>query len=117
MELIQCPKIPNSEYHQEENTLVSDNQSVVTDYGYHTFVHEAKKSTKKHDILEQIPTNTLTTSSELYLEDPDNPTPFLKAGGDKALSRFPGKPTEDINTFSHKLKIFLRHPSASKCHL
>ena len=44
------------------------------------------KLVPKPNIPTQVPTNTLTTASDTYLEDPDNLTPFIKSGGDKALS-------------------------------
>ena len=41
----------------------------------------------------------------IYLEDPNNPIAFLKAGGNKFLQRIVGKPRKDINTFFYKLCI------------
>ena len=36
------PKIPDLEYLQEENTIVSDDPSITTKYDYHTFVNHRK---------------------------------------------------------------------------
>ena len=96
--------------------MTSDDQSEATDYHYQTFVN-CRKSLQKHPIPSQIPTSTLTTASDTYLEDSDNPTPFLKSGGDKALPQYSGRANEDINAFFYKLKIFPRHPSIENCHL
>ena len=43
-------------------------------------------------------------------------TPFLTAASDKALPKYGGRPTEDVNEFIHKLRIFLNHPSIDNCH-
>ena len=108
------PKISESEYLQEENTLVSDDRSEATEYDYNTFFNPGKSVQK---FPAQIPTSTLTTTSDAYIEDLDNPTPFLKLGGDKALPKYAGRANEDINAFFYKLRIFLRHPSIVNCHL
>ena len=91
-------EIPESEYLQEENTMISDDQSEDTDYNYETFVNRGKSDLKQQIPL-QIPTSNLTTTSDVYLDDLDNTTPFLKSGRDKSLPRYSGRATEDINAF------------------
>ena len=59
---------------------------------------------------------TYTTSSVIYTDFTEDPTPFLTVGGGKALPCYSGKKNEDINAFFFKLCIFLSHPSISNCH-
>ena len=70
------PKIPESECNKE-HTIISKDHSSATEYDYHTFVSHGK--VQKQHIPNHVPRSTLTTTLDNYLEDPDNPTPFIKS--------------------------------------
>ena len=102
---------------QDQNTMISDDQSEVTDYDYTTFIHTKPGPTSKATLPSHYNNGPPTTSSASYVDTLNNPTPFLTAGSEKALPKYSGKPSDDLNAFIFKLKIFLRHPSINNCHL
>ena len=69
----------------------------------------------QHPVPHKVEVNDVATTSTST--ESNGATPFLSAASHKALPKYAGKTTDDINEFIYKLRPFLQHPLIDKCHL
>ena len=86
-------------------------------HDYDTFLNISLPNTRQLTFPKAGPNTQIVSSRVIYKDSTDDPTPFVIVGGDKVLSHYAGKNSEDINAFFFKLRIFINHPSVDNCHL
>ena len=95
--------------HQELQSGVISSDWSSSDSSTNTYEHDLKPPAQAQ--TNQVPQNIdrpIATSSVSYTEYSDDPTPFISSGGNKALPKYSGKKSEDINAFFYKLRIFFK---------
>ena len=97
-------------------TVEADDRSSTISYNLTNDQDAKPKADTVHQQVHTDIPDTFAILTVTYTDYTDDPTPFLTAGGDKALPRYSGRKNEDINAFFYKLRIFLNHPSINNYH-